>query len=65
MGIGNTVIVHGFQRYNTGKGENEVSRYKATPKAIERLKCAIVKGTAETVDASLLDDLGRYKPQKN
>jgi hypothetical protein len=55
------VIVHNFKKYNIVTDGYDYSRYKATAKAIEWFCCEPVKGTAETVDAALLDDLGRYK----
>ncbi len=57
-----TAVVHNFKKWNIAEDEYEVSRFKATAEAVERAGSEIIGGTAETVDASLLDDTGRYRP---
>jgi hypothetical protein len=57
------VTVHNFRRYNILTDGFDVSKHKATAEAIKRFSSEIIDGTAEQVDRSALDDLGRYKPK--
>ena len=56
-----TVPVYRFKRYNLLNDKYDVSRCKATKETIARFGCEIVEGSAELVDESTLDGLGRYK----
>ena len=62
MSTGKAVDVYHFTK-GDNTGTNVLSKYKATSKAIADFEAVIVPGTAETIDASLLDGHGRYIPK--
>jgi len=55
-----TVFNHEF--VDAINGYPKIAPSKRTAENIAFLKHTIIEGTAETVDASLLDDLGRFFP---
>ena len=57
------VTVHSYRIYDGANDTNDIRPVKATAEAIERFKGTIVEGTAETIDASLLDGQGVYRPE--
>jgi hypothetical protein len=59
---GKTVVVHNFTFLDTNIIEPKLGASKRTAEKIEQNKHDIVSGTAETVDASLVDDTGKYHP---
>lgn len=57
-----TVTVYSYRRYDGAKDTNDIRPVKATAAAIEQFGGTMVEGTAETIDASLLDGQGVYRP---
>jgi hypothetical protein len=57
------VTVYNYRIYDGANDTNDIRPVKATAEAIERFKGMIVEGTAETIDASLLDGQGVYRPE--
>jgi hypothetical protein len=58
-----TVIVHAVKRWDSSKGDLVVLPTKRTAEWASRIG-EIIEGTAESVDASLVDDQGAYRPHK-
>ena len=63
MSSGRTVVVHNFTFLDTNTVEPKRSIGKRTAEKIEQNKHDIVPHTAETVDACLVDDTGKYRPE--
>jgi hypothetical protein len=55
-------IVHSFRVYNIGQAAMVIQPHKCTVECIQRIRGAIVPETAEMVDASFIDEDGRYRP---
>jgi hypothetical protein len=61
----NKIVVHHFQVWDQMRGEFVVPPLKSpAARIIEQAKGQIIAGTAEEVDASALDQHGRYDPAK-
>lgn len=58
------VTVYNFKKFDIVRGEQILSRHKATHDWIVKEGAEAVSGTAEEVDASLLDDNGLYLPAR-
>jgi hypothetical protein len=56
------VQVYHFKVWNTNKGDWEIPPSKRTADSIGDLKGEIIPDTAEEVDATKLDNHGRYFP---
>lgn len=56
------VIVHAFKSYDMQNDAWTYSKCKATDAFIGRVRAIVIEDTAEVVEASLLDEFGRYKP---
>ena len=63
MRPGKTVVVHNFTFLDTNTIEPRLGVGKRTAGKIEENKHDIVPGSVETVDASLVDDTGKYRPE--
>ena len=63
MASGKTIIVHNFTYLDTDTVELRRGPSKRTAEAIIRNKHNIVPNTAEVVDAALVDNEGRYRPE--
>ena len=63
MSSGKTVVVHNFTFLDTNTIEPKRGVGKRTAEKIVQNKHDIIPGTAETVDASLVDDTGKYRPE--
>jgi hypothetical protein len=61
MNKAKTEIVHNVKRWDSAKGDFVLLPTKRTSEWAVRVG-EIVDGTAETVDASLVDGQGRYRP---
>ena len=57
------LTVYSYRNYDAANDTNDIRPVKATAEAIERFKGTIVEGTAETIDASILDGQGVYRPE--
>jgi hypothetical protein len=58
-----SVVVHNYTILDTKTAEPKPGPGKRTAEKIEQNKHAIVPGTAEAVDAHLIDDTGKYRPE--
>lgn len=56
------VTVHHFRLWDAQRGYFIVAPLKGAEKRIKQLNGQIVPGTAEEVDARLIDAQGRYRP---
>ena len=63
MSTGKTVVVHNFTFVDTNTIAPKLGAGKCTAEKIVQNKHDIVPGTAETVDTSLVDDTGKYRPE--
>src|SRR5262249_44155288 len=57
-----TVTVYSYRIYDGVTDTNDIRPVKATAEAIERFHGTIVESTPETVEPSLLDGQGVYRP---
>ena len=57
-----TAVVHSYRAYEIQNDTNEVRPVKATTETLKRIGKKPIEGTAETIDASLLDGQGIYRP---
>ena len=55
-------VVHKFEVWDDLRGVTIVQPSKRTAESIEQIGGRIIPGTAETIDATLLDGCGRYFP---
>ena len=65
MSTAKKVTVYKHQTTDPNTGYPKTSQCKRTAENIEFIEGWIIEGTAETVDASLLDQFGRYYPPNN
>jgi hypothetical protein len=63
MSTGKTVVVHNFTFLDTNTIEPKRGVGKRTAAKIKQNEHDIIPGTAETVDASLVDETGKYRPE--
>jgi hypothetical protein len=57
-----TAIVYSHQFTDPHTGYGKIAPSKRTAEGIELIDGWIIDGTAETVDASLIDSVGKYRP---
>jgi hypothetical protein len=58
-----SVVVHNYAVLDTKTSKPELGPRKRTAEKIEQNKHSIVPGTAEAVNAYLIDDTGQYRPE--
>src|ERR1700674_195861 len=58
-----SVVVHNYTILDTKTAEPKPGPGKRTAEKIEQNKHTIVPGTADAVDAHLIDDTGKYRPE--
>lgn len=62
MASTNKVTVHSYRFFDGASDTNDIRPAKATAEAIKRFNGTIEAGTAEVIDATLLDGQGIYRP---
>jgi hypothetical protein len=63
MNKAKTVVVHHVKRWDSAKGDFFLLPTKRTSEWATRIG-EILDGTAEIVDSSLVDEQGRYRPDR-